>query len=75
VNTVSKRQGEITIREASQILGAHRTTIERWVKEAISGNTQQLQTVRIDASRKRNRYYLLLEEIQILAERQPRDFE
>jgi excisionase family DNA binding protein len=64
-----KRPGEMTVSEAAERLGVHRDTVLRWVHEAVSGNGSQFTRVRVEAQRKRPRYYVDGGEVDSLAGR------
>lgn len=77
-----KRDGEMTTREAAELLGVHIDTVVRWAKEAVAAQAAersgarahaglQLRRARVEGQRKVPRYYVDAEEVRALTTRTP----
>lgn len=72
-----KRNGELTTREAAEVLGVHIDTVVRWAKEAVAAGEDgarthtglHLRRARVETQRKVPRYYVDAEEIRALTTR------
>lgn len=62
----SKQPGEVSIREAAGIIGAHPSTIRRWAEAAACREPSPLEYARRDYF---GRYWISMAELEVLSSR------